>query len=198
MTIFLIRHGQKVPEFGDPALTELGKEQAAKTAAFLSEKPLTVVAASPLRRAQETAGIIAQPHNLSVVTTSLLLERMNWGDQPNQNLTDFIQLWRDTSNNRELQPPTGFSSRQAGERLAAYIESLATEKVRAAALISHGGVITDFLRNLFGDEYLIDHYFKHYELLRDTEIPECSITEFEINGQELTLKNLFSTRHLGS
>jgi len=37
-TFYLIRHGQKVSEAGDPGLTELGKEQARKTAKFLKDK----------------------------------------------------------------------------------------------------------------------------------------------------------------
>jgi 2,3-bisphosphoglycerate-dependent phosphoglycerate mutase len=61
--LVLIRHGHAVRIRGDyfhAPLTDIGREQAARTGEYLaaSKDPLEALYASPLRRAQETAGII--------------------------------------------------------------------------------------------------------------------------------------------
>jgi len=62
--IYLVRHGQyeSHPENGDSlggSLTPLGREQAALTAEALAPIPIRSIHASTLRRAAETAGVIA-------------------------------------------------------------------------------------------------------------------------------------------
>ena len=62
--IHLVRHGQydiATPDDEEPdgRLTQLGKEQAEMTAAYLSTHPIRVIHYSTLTRAQETAVIIA-------------------------------------------------------------------------------------------------------------------------------------------
>ena len=57
-TFYLIRHGQKVAETGDPGLTELGKEQVEKTAEFLRDKNISKIYSSTYKRTRETAEII--------------------------------------------------------------------------------------------------------------------------------------------
>lgn len=48
----------------DPPLSAEGRAQAACTACFLADQPLTFIYASPLLRAMETATLIGQPHGL--------------------------------------------------------------------------------------------------------------------------------------
>ena len=84
-TILLVRHGETFDNArqlmqgqtqGD--LNERGREQAGQVARRLAAEPLEAVVASDLRRAVQTADIIAAPHGLPVVTTPLLRER-DWG-----------------------------------------------------------------------------------------------------------------------
>jgi serine/threonine-protein phosphatase PGAM5 len=63
--IYLVRHGQyeSYPEKSDPlggGLTDLGREQAQVTGVALSVLPVNAIYCSTLRRAAETAGIIAR------------------------------------------------------------------------------------------------------------------------------------------
>ena len=84
-TILLVRHGETVDNARQimqgqtqGELNERGREQARQVAERLAADPVDVIIASDLRRAMQTAEIIAAPHRLPVVTTPLLRER-DWG-----------------------------------------------------------------------------------------------------------------------
>ena len=84
-TILLVRHGETVDNARQimqgqtqGELNERGREQARQVAERLAADPVDVIIASDLRRAVQTAEIIAAPHRLPVVTTPLLRER-DWG-----------------------------------------------------------------------------------------------------------------------
>jgi probable phosphoglycerate mutase len=69
MEVYLVRHGQSEYNIGltdylDSGLTEMGQEQAARTAARLSDEGLTHIYVSPLRRTLETAGPICAAAHL--------------------------------------------------------------------------------------------------------------------------------------
>jgi len=80
MDLLWVRHGEPeriesgtgVP--ADPALTERGRDQAARLAAWLADEPIDVVLSSPQRRAVETAAPIALAHGLDVQITPGLIE----------------------------------------------------------------------------------------------------------------------------
>lgn len=84
-TIFLVRHGETVDNARQimqgqtqGELNEQGKKQAAQVARRLSCESIDIVVSSDLRRAVQTAEMIAEPHGLSVIMTPLLRER-DWG-----------------------------------------------------------------------------------------------------------------------
>lgn len=61
--IHLIRHGRAAASFGealDPGLDDLGRAQAEAVAARWTGRPAVALAASPLRRTQETAAPLAE------------------------------------------------------------------------------------------------------------------------------------------
>src|SRR3989344_5063671 len=81
--IFLVRHGQDTDNAAgilngrrDTELTELGREQAKKVADKLRDNNVQIVYASPLKRAYETARIIATELGIDeVITDEHLIER---------------------------------------------------------------------------------------------------------------------------
>ena len=84
-TILLVRHGETVDNARQimqgqtqGELNERGREQARQVAERLAKEHVDAVIASDLRRAIQTAEIIAAPHGLPVMTTPLLRER-DWG-----------------------------------------------------------------------------------------------------------------------
>jgi broad specificity phosphatase PhoE len=80
--VYLARHGQTaLNESGvlrgllDPPLNETGRRQAANLGAALGPRQPSLVVASPLRRARETAQPTAEYAGLAVTTDGCLLDR---------------------------------------------------------------------------------------------------------------------------
>jgi len=80
-TILLARHGEtewnrigRYQGWADPTLNETGREQARSLAAQLRSTPIDAVYSSDLRRAHETAEIVAEPHGVPVVVEPGLRE----------------------------------------------------------------------------------------------------------------------------
>ena len=83
-------------------LNEKGREQARQVAERLSADPIDAVVASDLRRAIQTAEIIAAPHNLVVKTTELLRER-DWGSFTGRYIPDLRgETWPDDIESEEV------------------------------------------------------------------------------------------------
>jgi broad specificity phosphatase PhoE len=82
--VHVLRHGEvhnpsgilygRLPNF---RLSENGESQARAVAAALADHDITHVVASPLQRAQETAGPIAEKHGLQIATDANLIEAAN-------------------------------------------------------------------------------------------------------------------------
>ena len=80
-TILLARHGEtdwnregRFQGHADPPLNETGRAQAAELAAELEGVELAAVYSSPLRRAVETAAVVAAEHGLEPVAVDALRE----------------------------------------------------------------------------------------------------------------------------
>lgn len=197
-TFYLVRHGQKQSNPGEPELTELGHKQAKLVAAHLKLYPIQRVVTSPALRTQQTAKYIADLFQLSIELDQRLRERANWGDDPDQSFEEFLKMWFQSSTHRTYQPPIGDSSLQAGKRIEQVVSDVQTQnQVQHTALITHGGVIADFLRNLFGDERL-QQLIRTYKIGYGHHIDECSLTvvTFDNNGPQLV--ELATTEHLRS
>jgi broad specificity phosphatase PhoE len=78
-TIYLVRHGQSEASVAqvygtDTPLTPTGLKQAEAAARHFAHLKLDKIIASPLKRAQQTATIIARPHHLEIITRTRLGE----------------------------------------------------------------------------------------------------------------------------
>ena len=156
--LVLVQHGEKTRTAGDPGLTPVGRQQAARTAAFLAGRHrsgarIDALLASPARRTRETAAPLAAALGLPVRLDARLRERMNWGDvPPGQPLDAFLREWARATADRDFVPASGESSRTAGARLLAALDDLAaTGPGERLVLVTHGGVTVDLLRTLVGD-----------------------------------------------
>ena len=192
MHIYLVRHGEKQKAAGDPGLTERGIQQAEETAEYFTHISLDKIISSPLRRTVQTAEIIAHKVGMTSSTDTRLVERSNWNGETS--FEAFVEDWRKASRNRTYQPLVGDTSVHAGQRLEDEIQAEAG--VNNLLLVTHGGIITDFLRNIQTDEYLLSQYFHTYENLRDSTVPECSITQIEKNNNKFEIVDLCNTAHL--
>src|SRR5215467_2578800 len=180
--VYLIQHGDRERLPGDPGLTVTGRHQAALTGRWLRNAGLRALYSSPLRRARETADLIAAVIALPVQLDARLRERMNWdGSCPYE---EFLAEWARVTRDRDFVPHGGESSRQAGDRLLAFVTAL-PGRPAPAGVVTHGGITTDLLRNLRSDQEL------PAGLLEDG-VPPCAVTMI----YELNVVSIAVTGHL--
>ena len=97
-TLYLVRHGETVENAAriiqgqrHGKLSPTGVAQMDELAGLLSDTHLDVIVSSDLKRAYESATILADKMNLNVTTTSLLRER-DWGDFTGRYIPDLKGL----------------------------------------------------------------------------------------------------------
>jgi probable phosphoglycerate mutase len=162
MELLLIRHAEPIRVVeadgpADPTLHERGIHQAERLAAWLADEELHGVWSSPMRRAQETAALLAKAQGLAVqideelaefdreATSYIPVEELKaakderWLAMAEGNLDDFSV------------DPDEFRSAVVGavERV---IDANAGRKV---AVVCHGGVINAYLGHVLGIERVL-------------------------------------------
>ena len=192
--VYLIRHGQKELHAGDPGLTITGIDQAKQTGKYLSQFPITKIVSSPFKRTIETAQHIASELELEHTLHDDLVERMNWAD-PTVTRQQFLQEWIKATNDREYIPKYGDSSLATGQRIENAISQIVDQN-QHIVLVTHGGAILDYLRNLFGDEELAV-LRTTYEEGDDYQMMNCAVNKV-ILGEEPLLVMLNFVEHLSS
>jgi broad specificity phosphatase PhoE len=179
---YLVQHGEKEPLPGDPGLTGTGRQQATRTGRWLLGTGVRAVFTSPMRRARETADCIASVTGLAVQPDARLGERLNWdGSVP---FDAFLALWARAMRDRDWAPAGGQCSRQAGARLEDFLAGLPAAP-GLVAVVTHGGITVDLLRNLLGDEAVPPHVLT-------AGIPPCAITVMD----DLNVVTVASASHL--
>lgn len=96
---------------------------------------------------------------------------------------------------RDYILPTGQSSIIAGRRIEELINELLKLNLKKIVLISHGGVIGDYLRNVFSDK-VIQSLSESF--LKKLQVDSCSITIVEYENGIFAFKKLDSVSHLKS
>lgn len=135
MLVHLIRHGEtdwnverRCQGFSDIELNATGRRQAEATARHLSNTKLDAIYSSTLKRAYETAQIIAQHHDAPVQATDALRE-LNQGEFEGLELTDlvanhgdFLERWlREPA---DVRVPGGESLREMQNRAWPALEEI--------------------------------------------------------------------------
>lgn len=196
-TFYLVRHALKEKRIGDVPITSEGVAQAKSTALHLANVPVTKIIASPLRRAIDTATHIAHQTNVTVMEEPRLRERANWGDLPEQTFEEFIAMWDRCTIDPNYLPPVGDSSKQAGERLASFLTELTNVEPPDShiVIVTHGGLITDFLVNTF-PEHELNVWHPDFIAMQSQLISECSITTLIHENGKYAIQDFASVEHL--
>jgi broad specificity phosphatase PhoE len=126
VTLFLVRHGRTAANAGglllgraDPALDDLGRDQAAALASLV-ESPARVVS-SPLQRCRETAAAFGAP--VEVDERWIELDYGDWDQQPIASIgRDAWAAWRA---DLDFRPPGGETLRELGARVRSACADLA-------------------------------------------------------------------------
>ena len=146
-TVHLLRHGEvfnpdkilygRLPGF---VLSELGHEMALRAAHVLANNDITVVTASPLERAQQTAQPVAEAFNLAVGSDADLIEADNIFEGQRVAVGDGVlkhpSAWRHIYN--PLKPSWGEPYVDLAARMRAAVDR-ARDQARGheALLVSH-------------------------------------------------------------
>jgi probable phosphoglycerate mutase len=151
-TIFLARHGEtdwnrdgRFQGWADPPLNETGRGQARALAAQLADVPFDAVYSSDLRRAHETALIVAAPHRVPVVVDRGLRE------------ID-VGSWSGLTRS-EIDARFPGAEHHDGETRGQHLSRVLTTVERIAAahpgerilIVSHGGSLRTLRRHALGD-----------------------------------------------
>lgn len=212
-TLYYVRHGEnranQTHEFSyikvDYPLNELGVVQAQQTARHLQDQGISAVYASPLRRAAQTAEIIGQTLGLSVTIVEPFRE-INVGtleDEPTseENWALHDRIFADWLAGRsEAIFPGGEDHHSLVHRMSAGLrEATRGRSGERIVVAAHGGMLAATVNVLCDNFHITD-----FATLRSTaRVPNCSITEFEIDSSDdpaqmprLTLTRWASCTHL--
>ena len=149
--LLLVRHGEtdwnlasRFQGHADPPLNETGRAQAVKLAGTYAGRSFAAVYSSPLRRAFETAEIVAGPHGLRPVAVEGLREVDvgTWQgltrDEVEERFPDQFEHWLAFGQGWD----DGESYEQMGRRVVATLFEIASRFADETVLVAtHGGPI---------------------------------------------------------
>lgn len=193
--IYLVRHGQtiwnetmKYQGHTDIPLSKKGKDQASALSRWLAREKIKAVYASDLKRAYETAKIIAAPHNLDVEML-LALRELNFGvwegmtsNEIEAAYPELIKQWWDTPLNTQI--PDGETIAELAERSTCAVhEVVEKHPEQKVVVVTHGGAI----RGIIGKVLDID--LNYYWKLR---LDNASLSIIEFIQPKRGILNLFN------
>ena len=152
-TLYLVRHGETVDNANQimqgqtqGQLNDNGIKQAREFSEEWKDKPIDVVIASDLKRSVDTARIIAEPHQLEVISTPLLRER-DWGSFTGRYIPELKgEPWPD-----DIEILENLLSR-AGEFIAYVKQTFPGKKVLA---VGHG-IINKAIQSVYYQKSMSD------------------------------------------
>jgi broad specificity phosphatase PhoE len=197
MKLHLIRHGEsvynaegRIQGHADIPLSELGCRQAEAAAEALARQPMEAIFASPLRRAAQTAEIIAKRLGLPVQFDDRLKEidvgifQGKLHSELERLYPQEIARWR--SEDMDYAVPGGESRRQILQRGRSAFESILAEGRENVAIISHGRILMTTIKSLLGMPLTKPPF----------SLQNGSITTLSYNEGNFELISLDSVEHL--
>lgn len=162
MKLLLVRHGQtlwnhtgRYQGHSDIELSDTGRTQAKLLAGRLADEEIQAVYASDLKRAMETASIIAEPHGLAVQALPGLRE-LNFGAWEGLTYAEIKTRYSDIADNWHASPgqihiPEGETFQELTTRANSAIAGLIEKHDPATvAVVAHGGTIRAIVCALLG------------------------------------------------
>lgn len=171
--LLLARHGEtdwnrdgRWQGWADPPLNETGRAQARTLAAQLAPTPLDAIYSSDLRRARETAEILAERHALEVVLDAGLRE-VDVGSWSGLTRTEIEERFPGG------ERPDGETREQHAARILAAVERIARQHPGGSILlVSHGGTLRAVHDHVAGEPL--------------HPIPNCAVLEIDFRDDRLS------------
>lgn len=182
--IILVRHGQAAQgvEDLDPALTEIGQEQARLAGEALRGRGVVRLAASPLRRTQETAAPIASTLTLPIETRIEVAEVFDpsWPAEQRKSMIGPFMMSRWSEQSEHLRA----WRQRAVDALVAWGKA-ADDAGGDIVVVSHYIAICAAIGSAIEDDRVVP-----------AEISNCSLTLLDVKGAGLALIEAGSVAHL--
>ncbi len=198
-TVFLVRHGQtdsNVTGFymgwSDEDLNDVGYTQARSLCSRLASLPIASVYASPLRRAQATAAILAEPHRLEPNVLDDLIE-IRLGDWQGLHMDEIKRRWPELWRQWRIDPsevtmPNGESLREVTERaIRAFDSVVGANRGKQAVLVTHDVTVKVLVAHVLGASNSIYRRF---------EISNASLSVVRVFNSSSQLATLNDTSHV--
>ena len=198
-TVLLARHGQTESNiigffmgWSDEDINDLGYTQARSLASRLARLPIASVYTSPLKRAYNTALILAKPHNLELKVLDDLIE-IQLGDWQGLHMDEISQRWPELWKQSRIDPsevtmPNGESFQQVTERAVRTFEAIvADNQDQQVAMVTHDVVIRVLVAHVLGASNSIYRRF---------EISNASLSTIRVTDGKARLVTLNDTSHL--
>lgn len=163
MILYCVRHGEstynaegRVQGQSDVPLSELGRRQGQAVARALADVGLEAIYTSPLRRAYDTAELIAAQTNCPIFTDVRLMEihaglfQERLRTELQAEFPEEYRRW--ISGDPDYVIPGGESRRQLAERGVAAFRDIIASGFQRVAVVSHGRLLVVTLRALLHPE----------------------------------------------
>ena len=201
-TLYLIRHAATAANLmrparlqgrrTDPELAPVGLRQAAATRDFLAVRPIDVCVCSPLKRAMQTAAIVAAPHGLTPTPIADMTEcdvgdwdGLDWGTIREREPEAYRSYMADPAT---FAYPGGESFGQVHARASAALERVLKDNVGKSVLaVSHHVVNRTILAGLLG---------LPIKQARQVVLDNCGISIVSREGDTTTVLTLNAAFHL--
>jgi broad specificity phosphatase PhoE len=189
--LILIRHGYTVRVHGDyvhAPLTPLGQQQAAQTGQYLftSQQPINGFYTSPLRRAQETANLIASKINVNPIVKKGVRE-VEGLEIPALGLYEFASIFDPVEDYLDDRAGKPIRWPIEGRISRSLLEIIAVHPDQRVVVVAHSGVISAILAWYFPEER------GEYWL---TTVRNCSLTRLGVENTHVQILGMDEVQHL--
>ncbi len=200
-TVLLVRHGQTKSNvtgfymgWSDEDLNDVGYTQVRCLSSRLAGLPIASVYTSPLRRAYNTAAILAEPHQLKLKVFDELTE-IQLGDWQGLHIDETKRKWPELWQQSRIDPseltmPNGESYRQVSERaIQAFERVVQASWGKQAVVVTHDAIVKTLVAHVLGVSNSIYRRF---------EINNASLSMIRVINSSYHLITLNDTSHLES
>jgi len=198
-TVLLVRHGQTKSNitgyfmgWSNEDISDLGYAQVRSLSSRLAKFPIATIYTSPLKRAMNTARILAEPHKLELNVLDDLTE-IGLGDWQGLHRDEISQKWPEIWRQSRIDPsvvtfPNGENFQQLTERaVRAFNRIVADNTNRHTLAVTHDAVIRVLVAHVLGTSNSI---------YRHMEINNASLSVIRVEDDRMRLVTLNDTAHL--
>ena len=202
MKLIVTRHSStiwnqegKLQGWQNSPLTTQGRQDAYLLKQELKNYSIDAIYSSPLGRAKETAEILFDP---KCINYDDRLKEMNFGDYEGlplsdllykENYQDYVDLWNQPSENARL--PNGESYQEVKQRFLSFLNDIYQKHSNDTVFLTIHGMLFIIIHGIF-----LGLTTDQLSSINQTVVRGCSISIFEFDGKNYSIKVIGKESHL--